>query len=492
MYIYKIDGRTHMEDNNMKRGLSSRHISMIAIGGAIGTGLFVATGSVVAQAGPGGAILAYLLIGVMLYFLMASIGELATFYPVSGSFSSYATRFIDPSLGFTMGWLYYIMWALVSSVDVMVAASVIHYWNVFHFFSPLTWSLIFITLLLLLNIFTVKAFGETEFWLSLIKVITIIVFIIIGFLMIFGILGGHAYGFDNFTKGNAPFVGGITGILSVLLVAGFSVGGTEVVAVTAGESDNPSKTMPKAVKQVFWRILLFYVLSIFVISAIIPYTDSLLLNEHESVAQSPFTIVFDRIGIAFAASVINAVILTSLLSAANSGLYTTSRMLYSLSVNRQAPKFLGKLNPTTKLPLRALITTYIFIVLVIIYANFNANAVFSLLNIIGSMVILVWGASTWGQVRLRRAIKKQGKDISTLLPYRSPLYPLGPIIVFLMLIFLLFGSSFGKLMAGQFSGVFINFLPLIVLAIIFFIHKLIRKTKYVKLEDMDLSQHEIN
>ena len=148
-----------MEDNNMKRGLSSRHISMIAIGGAIGTGLFVATGSVVAQAGPGGAILAYLLIGVMLYFLMASIGELATFYPVSGSFSSYATRFIDPSLGFTMGWLYYIMWALVSSVDVMVAASVIHYWNVFHFFSPLTWSLIFITLLLLLNIFTVKAFG---------------------------------------------------------------------------------------------------------------------------------------------------------------------------------------------------------------------------------------------------------------------------------------------------------------------------------------------
>ena len=161
-----------------------------------------------------------------------------------------------------MGWLYYIMWALVSSVDVMVAASVIHYWNVFHFFSPLTWSLIFITLLLLLNIFTVKAFGETEFWLSLIKVITIIVFITIGFLMIFDILGGHAYGFDNFTKGNAPFVGGITGILSVLLVAGFSVGGTEVVAVTAGESDNPSKTMPKAVKQVFWRILLFYVLSI--------------------------------------------------------------------------------------------------------------------------------------------------------------------------------------------------------------------------------------
>ena len=171
---------------------------------------------------------------------MSSIGELATFYPVSGSFSSYATRFIDPSIGFTMGWLYYILWSLVSSVDVMVASNVLFYWDVFKIFSPLVWSLIFITIIFLLNIFTVKAFGETEFWLSLIKVITIIVFIVVGILMIFGILGGHTYGFENYTKGEAPFVGGLSGFLAVLLVAGFSVGGTEVV-VTAGESDNPEK-----------------------------------------------------------------------------------------------------------------------------------------------------------------------------------------------------------------------------------------------------------
>ena len=378
MDIFKIDGRQYMEDNNMKRGLTSRHITMIAIGGAIGTGLFVATGSVISEAGPGGAILAYLLIGIMLYFLMASIGELATFYPVSGSFSSYSTRFVDPSLGFTMGWLYWGMWTLVTSVDVIVAANVLKFWHAFNFFSPLAWSLIFITLLLLLNIFSVKAFGETEFWLSLIKVVTIIVFIVFGILMIFGILGGHSYGFENYTKGQAPFVGGISGILSVLLVAGFSVGGTEVVAVTAGESSDPSKSMPRAIKQVFWRILLFYVLSIAVIAAIIPYTDPLLLNESQSVTQSPFTIVFDRIGIAFAASVINAVILTSLLSAANSGIYTTSRMLYSLSVDKQAPQFFNKLNKTTKLPIRSILTTYLLVVAVVIYANFNSNAVFNL------------------------------------------------------------------------------------------------------------------
>ena len=141
-----------MGQNNMKRGLNSRHISMIAIGGAIGTGLFVATGNVVSQAGPGGAILAYLIIGVMLYFLMSSIGELATFYPVSGSFSSYATRFVDSSLGFTMGWLYWVMWVLVTSVDIIIASSVLDYWEVFHFFSPVTWSILFLCLLFVLNI----------------------------------------------------------------------------------------------------------------------------------------------------------------------------------------------------------------------------------------------------------------------------------------------------------------------------------------------------
>ncbi|HBY82699.1 amino acid permease [Staphylococcus sp.] len=478
-----------MEDNNMKRGLTSRHITMIAIGGAIGTGLFVATGSVISEAGPGGAILAYLLIGIMLYFLMASIGELATFYPVSGSFSSYSTRFVDPSLGFTMGWLYWGMWTLVTSVDVIVAANVLKFWDAFNFFSPLAWSLIFITLLLLLNIFSVKAFGETEFWLSLIKVVTIIVFIVFGILMIFGILGGHSYGFENYTKGEAPFVGGISGILSVLLVAGFSVGGTEVVAVTAGESSDPSKSMPRAIKQVFWRILLFYVLSIAVIAAIIPYTDPLLLNESQSVTQSPFTIVFDRIGIAFAASVINAVILTSLLSAANSGIYTTSRMLYSLSVDKQAPQFFNKLNKATKLPIRSILITYLLVVAVVIYANFNSNAVFNLLNIIGSMVIIVWGSSIWAQIRVRRAIKKQGKDANELLPYKAPFYPFGPIVAIATLLFLLFGSSFGSIASGDWISVIRNFAPILILAIIFFVHKMIKKTKFVKLEEMDLSSH---
>lgn len=481
-----------MAQNNMNRGLNSRHISMIAIGGAIGTGLFVATGNVISQAGPGGAILAYLIIGVMLYFLMSSIGELATFYPVSGSFSSYSTRFVDKSLGFTMGWLYWAIWLLVTSVDIIISASVLNYWDTFQFFSPVTWSIIFLCLLFLLNIFSVKAFGETEFWLSLIKVITIIIFIAVGVLTIVGILGGKTYGLSNYTMGEAPFVGGFSGFLGVLLVAGFSVGGTEVVAVTAGESSNPDRSMPKAIKQVFWRILLFYVLSIAVISAIIPYTDPLLLNESESVSQSPFTIVFDRVGIAFAASVINAVILTSLLSAANSGIYTTSRMLYSMAEDKQAPRFLAKLNKTTKLPIVALFTTFIIVLAVIILAQFKSDIVFTLLNIIGSLVIVIWAASILAQIRLRLAIKKQNKDPKDVLPYKAPFYPLGPIIVIIALLFLFGGNSFGAVLSGDIGALFRNIIPIFILVLIYLVHKFIRKTKIVKLEEIDLKRHDLD
>lgn len=480
-----------MEEKKLNRGLESRHITMIAIGGAIGTGLFIATGGVIAQAGPGGAILAYALIGIMLYFLMSSIGEMATFYPVSGSFSSYATRFVDSSLGFTMGWLYWTIWSLVTSVDVIVASNVITYWDFFSFFSPLTWSIIFLVIIFLLNVFTVKVFGEAEFWLSLIKVATIIIFIILTFLMIFGILGGEYYGFKNYTIGDAPFVGGISGFLSVLLIAGFSVGGTEVVAVAAGESDNPSRSMPKAIKQVFWRILIFYICSIIVISGILAYNDPTLLNESGSITQSPFTIVFDKVGIAFAASVINAVILTSLLSAANSGIFTTSRMLFSLSQQHQAPKFLGKINRVTKLPLNALLTTFILIAAVTLYANFNPDSVMGLLNIIGALITFIWGSSIIAQFRMRRAIKAQHKDADQLLPYKSPLFPFGPILVMIMILFLIFGSSTEALIHLDIPKLLQNVVPILILIAVYFIHKVIKRTRIIPLKDIDLSEHDV-
>ena len=227
------------QHQEVHRSLQTRHLSMIALGGSIGTGLFVASGSAISTAGPGGALLAYVGIGVMVYFLMTSLGEMATYLPVSGSFSTYATKFVDPALGFAMGWNYWFNWAITLAVDISTAAIVMQFWLP----SVPGWvfSLIALVLIFMINALSVRSFGETEYWLSLIKVVTVLVFLVIGVLTIVGIMGGHATGLSNFTYKKAPFVGGIPTILSVFVVAGFSFHGTELIGITAGESATPRK-----------------------------------------------------------------------------------------------------------------------------------------------------------------------------------------------------------------------------------------------------------
>lgn len=329
----------------VKRVLKTRHLSMIALGGSIGTGLFVASGSAIATAGPGGAIAAYVGIGLMVFFLMTSLGEMATYVPVSGSFSEYASRFVDPAFGFALGWNYWLNWAITLAVDVSTTAIVMHFW-----LPNLPGRLIsvgFLALIFVINVVSAKSFAETEYWLSLVKVITVIVFLGVGLLTIAGIMGGsHPVGLKNYATGAAPFVGGLPATLSVFVVAGFSFQGTELIGITAGESETPETSIPKAIKQVFWRILLFYILSIAIIAAIIPYTSPNLLGASvNNVAISPFTLVFNRIGMAGAASLMNAVILTSVLSSANSGMYASTRMLWAMGSSGFAPRIFQK--PTT-------------------------------------------------------------------------------------------------------------------------------------------------
>ena len=302
------------DDNRLQRRLHSRHLTMIAIGGAIGTGLFLASGKTISQAGPGGAIVAYGLIGLMVFLLMQSLGEMSTYLPVAGSFGEYGTRFISPSFGFAAGWNFWFNWAITVAAELAAAALVMKFW--FPHTPGWMWSAIFLTLLVLLNALSARAYGEGEFWFALIKVVTVVVFLVLGVLIIFGIIGGKSPGFENWTKGEAPFVDGGLGILAIFMVAGFSFQGTELVAVAAGETENPEQTVPKAIRTIFWRILLFYIGTIAVIGFLVSYTDpNLLRNDETDVAYSPFTLVFDRAGIAAAASVINAVILTSILSA---------------------------------------------------------------------------------------------------------------------------------------------------------------------------------
>lgn len=281
------------EKEHLERKLKTRHLTMIAIGGTIGTGLFLASGTTIHDAGPGGAIAAYLIAGIMVYFLMTSLAEMAAFIPISGSFSTYSSRFVDPALGFAVGWNYWYNNAIILALELSASSLIMKYW--FPHVPGIIWSASFLVIIFALNILSVKGYGEGEFWFSIIKVATIIIFIVVGLLMIFGIMKGHTGGFELLTKGEAPFKGGLLSIFSVFMVVGFAFQGTEMVGVAAGESENPEKDMPRSIRQIFWRILLFYVLAIFVIGCLISYKDpNLLSSDVTNIAVSPFTLVFNH------------------------------------------------------------------------------------------------------------------------------------------------------------------------------------------------------
>ncbi|WEV41927.1 amino acid permease [Bifidobacterium sp. ESL0682] len=470
--------------NGVVRKLKTRHISMIALGGCIGTGLFMTSGGTIAQAGPGGGLVAYAAMGVMIYFLMTSLGELATNMPVSGSFAVYSTKYVDPALGFAMGWDYWLNWAIAGATDISTAALLMQYW--FPKSPGWVWSLTMLVIIFCLNAFVVSAFGETEFWLALIKVVTIIIFIVIGLLMICGIMFQPAIGFKNFTYKGGPFIGGMPAIMGVFLIAGYSFQGTEVVGVTAGESENPSQAVPKAINNVFWRIVLFYLLSIFVIAAIIPYTDPNLLGASDTnVAMSPFTIVFEKAGLAGAASIMNAVVLTSILSAVNTGAYASSRMLYGMAKDGYAPKFLGT---TTKrgVPLAALITTLCVEALAFSSSIFGPKFYMWLVTATGLTGFISWIGIALSHFRFRRAFKLQGHKLSEL-KYHAKLFPLGPILAIVICLVVICGQDIPAFASGNWGEILMTYFSVILVAILYFGFKFTHHTHIVKLEDMDVS-----
>jgi lysine-specific permease len=473
------------EQPQLNKGLKSRHITMISLGGTIGTGLFLASGGAIAQAGPGGTLLAYALIGVMVYFLMTSLGEMAAFMPSSGSFSTYATKFIDPSLGFALGWNYWYNWAITIAAEIAAVSLIMKYW--FPDSNSLLWTILFIIIVLTFNLLSVKAFGEAEYWFAMIKVATVVIFIIVSFLMIFGLIGGQdPVGFKNFVVNEAPFHGGIFAIIGVFLVAGFSFQGTEMLGVTAGEAENPGKAIPKAVKSVFWRILLFYILAILAIGLLVPYTDARLLSD--DIATSPFTIVFENLGIAFAASLMNAVILTAMLSAGNSGLYASSRVLYQMALEGKAPKLFKKVNKRG-VPVNALLATLAIGCLAFLSSFFGDGVVYIwLLNASGLSGFIAWLGIAASHYRFRKAYVAQGHDLADL-PYRAKWFPFGPLFAFIVCLIVVLGQNYAAFTGGtiDWSGVIVSYIGLPLFLILWIGYKVKHKTKVVKLTDCDFT-----
>ena len=412
-------------DTKLKRSLKPRHMNMIAIGGAIGTGLFVALGYNITSAGPGGALAAYAIMGILVYFLMTSLGEMSTQIPITGSFASYCTRFVDPALGYAVGWNYWYSWSITVAAEIVAADILIKFWlpdaNIFF------WSAIFLALMYGLNFFSARGYGEGEFWFAGIKVVTIVIFLILGVLMIFGIMGGSSPGFSNWTTGDAPFVGGGITILSAFLLAGFSFQGTEIVGIASGESEHPEKAVPKAINAVFWRILIFYIGAVIIVGFLLPYTDENLTKTGiENLAVSPFTLVFQRAGLAVAASIMNAVILTSVLSCGNAGMYVSTRMLYSLAEEGKAPKIFAKCNkrgvPIYALNLTTLIAAFCFLT-----AQVSINTVYYwLLNASALTGFIAWLAIAISHYCFRRAYVAQGNKVEDL-KFKAKFYPFGPL-----------------------------------------------------------------
>ncbi|MGM0923815.1 MAG: amino acid permease [Bacillota bacterium] len=470
------------QEPTVKRKLKARHMSMIAIGGSIGTGLFLASGATIQSAGPGGSLTAYVCIGIMVYFLMTSLGEMATYMPVSGSFSTYATRFVDPAFGFALGWNYWFNWAVTLAVEIAAAAIIMKFW--LPEVPSIIWSALFLGLIFILNALSIRSYGESEYWFALIKVVAIIVFIIIGLLTILGIFGGDMIGFENFTTGEAPFKGGFLSIISIFLIAGFSFQGTELVGIAAGESENPEKNVPNAIRQVFWRILLFYIGAILILGLLIPYTSpSLLSGDLENISVSPFTLVFERAGLAFAASVMNAVVLTSLLSAGNSGLYASTRMLWSMAKDNQAPKFLAKVN-RRGIPMNALIITTLIGGLAFLTSVFGDHVFTWLLNASGLTGFIAWIGIAVSHYRFRRAYVTQGGDLSEL-KYKAKWFPLGPILSFILCLVVIAGQNYEAYLSGSIDwyGVAVSYIGLPLFLAIWLGYKVFHKTKLISLKD---------
>jgi lysine-specific permease len=471
----------------LKRGLKARHLTMISLGGTIGTGLFLASGGAIHKAGPGGALVAYAAIGIMVYFLMTGLAEMAAFMPVAGSFRVYATKFVDPSFGFALGWNYWYNWAITIAAELAAVVLIMKFW--FPHSPSMLWSALCLIIMFLLNYLSVKGFGESEYWFSLIKVVTVIVFLIVGICMILGIIGGDAIGFKNFTIGDAPFNGGFFTVMGIFMAAGFSFQGTELLGVAAGESENPRKNIPLAIRQVFWRILLFYVLAIFVIGLIIPYTTESLLSS--DIAVSPFTLVFEKAGLAFAASVMNAIILTAVLSAGNSGMYASTRMLWDLARNGKAPKFLGKLDKRG-VPVNALIVTALVGTLAFLTTFFGDGAVYLwLLNASGMSGFIAWVGIAISHYRFRKAYVAQGRDLNEL-PYRAKWFPFGPLLALVVCIIVIIGQGYSAFTASgiDWKSVMAAYIGLPFFLILWLGYKFSKKTKVVSLQEADFNVDE--
>lgn len=398
-------------DAPLSHGLKQRHLSMIALGGVIGAGLFVGSGAGIAAAGPS-IVLAYTLSGLLVMLVMRMLGEMSAAYPSSGSFSAHAERAIGPWAGFTAGWSFWILLCTAVGLEGIGAAKIVTGWL------PGTpewaWVALFMLVFCGTNLAAVKNFGEFEFWFAALKVGAIVLFLVLGLLAVAGLLPGTAApGTANLTGRGGFFPGGGEGLVVGLLASVFAYGGLETVTIAAAESEDPVRGVASAVRTAMWRIALFYVGSMAVIVTLVPW------DAKAVVEKGPYVAALDELGIPGAGRLMNVVVLVALLSAMNANVYGSSRIAYSLVERGLGPRFLGRVSGGV--PRVAVLASSVFGFVCVVLSYWRPDDVFSwLLNMIGAVVLVVWGFVAVSQLRLRRALEREAPGKPTVRMWGFP------------------------------------------------------------------------
>ncbi len=396
----------------LNKSLKNRHIQMIAIGSCIGTGLFVGSGSALRTGGPLGLIIGFGLVGSLLFCTVHSLGEVFVAYPIPGGFPTQCTKFIDSSWGFAMGMVYSLQWLIVLPMELIAASITINYWN--DNINSVAFVSIFYVLIVGINLFGARGFGEAEFIFSLIKVITLLGFFILGIVLICG--GGPQGGYIGAKYWHDPgcLAHGFKGVCSVFVTASFSFNGTELVGITAAETNNPRKTLPAACKQVFWRIIFFFITSLILVGFLVPYNEKRLLSSTSDASASPFVLAIVNAGIKGLPSVINVVIMIAVVSVANSAVYACSRTLQGMADLKMAPSILGYIDRKGR-PLAGMIVSFTVGLLCFVTASSKESQVFAwLMSITGLTGIFTWMSISVCHIRFRVALKAQGRGTDDL------------------------------------------------------------------------------
>lgn len=485
---------SNIANTHLVRILKGRHLQMLAIGGSIGTGLFVSSGAALAIGGPGSLLIAYLLMGGMLFCTVQALGEMAVTFPVAGSFSTFATRFIDPAWGFATGWNYAIQCLVIMPVEIIAAAITLEYWST----SIPTWAsiTIFLVAVIFISLCGIKTFGEAEYAFSILKVTAIIGFIILG--AVINCTGTPETGYIGgmYWRNPGAFNYGFKGFCNILVTAAFSFAGTELVALAAAETYNPSKSLPTAIKQVFWRIVLFYILSIAIIGLLVPYDSPSLISASNASTNkaSPFIIAIQSAGITGLDSVMNVVILFAVLSVANSCVFGSSRLLASLAAQGQAPRPLAYIDRKGR-PLVAIAIASAFGLLAYLYVSPAGNSAFTwLLALSGLSSLFTWGTICYSHIRFRKAWAQQGHSIDSLI-YKSPVGTIGSWIGLIMIVLVLIAQFWVAVdpignvhteINTKISSFFEAYLAMPVVLIFYAGYKLWYRTRWMKIEDIDL------